>query len=230
MTSPDTVARTAVTTRITDNLPGPWEPARDETSSPAADAEGLSLNDHATGLLEGLGIDTTSSPTKGTGRRFATAMRNLTYGLHVNPGRYLETLTRHTPDGFHTPAAHIAVCAIPVRGICTCHALPYTGTVDVAHLPPGGGVYPHAGQITRFVQALAARPTNPETLIHSIVAVLAGRLGALTNGVAARVTLRPMCDLMHNGSSSAAVTAFHATGDLLDPAQHTALLTAWSTR
>ncbi|GHE32110.1 hypothetical protein GCM10017673_38630 [Streptosporangium violaceochromogenes] len=204
----------------------------DTTADPADPGDtGLSLAEHASALLEGLGIGTDSPPTKGTGRRLATAMRNLTYGLHLNPGRYLQTLTHHTPDGPGTPSTYVAVRAIPVRGLCTCHALPYTGAVDVAHLPSeNGALYLHARQITRFTQAHAARPTNAELLACCVAQGLDARLGENSAGVAVRAVLRPSCALLHDIGPDTAAAAFYTTRALTGPAHHAAILTTWSTQ
>ncbi|MEU8378990.1 GTP cyclohydrolase I [Streptosporangium sp. NPDC048865] len=243
MTSPAAVARLTATSR----LPIPASPATgnlnlaDPPATPGLDdllvggqdspdpAPVLSLHEHATALLEGLGIDTTETPTKGTGRRFLNALRELTYGLHVNPGRHLEQPIRHTPTDFPPTTGILAVAAIPIAGLCTCHALPTTGTADLAHLPKHGyAVHPPAQKLIAFTQEHAARPTNPEVLAHTLTAGLEHHLTAA--GVAVRVTLTPLCLTLRNGRTAGArTTATRTTGALQHPDRQTELLAAWST-
>ncbi|MER6830883.1 GTP cyclohydrolase I [Streptosporangium sp. NPDC000563] len=236
MTSPAHVAR--ITTRIPAaalaRLP---EPALDEGVSGAhsvvnaqqSDPAAPSLHEHATALLEGLGIDTTETPTKGTGRRLLNALRELTYGLHVNPGRHLEQPIRHTPVDFPPTTGILATTGIPIAGVCTCHALPTLGTADLAHLPKHGyAVHPPAQKLISFTQEHAARPTNPELLTQVLTAGLEHHLTAA--GVAVRVTLTPLCLALRNGRTAGArTTATRTTGALQHPDRQTELLTAWST-
>uniref|UniRef100_UPI003F491365 GTP cyclohydrolase I n=1 Tax=Streptosporangium sp. CA-235898 TaxID=3240073 RepID=UPI003F491365 len=229
MTSPAAVAR------ITGRIPAE-DLARLPEQTPGVlrvhEDPALSLHDHATALLEGLGIDTTETPTKGTGRRFLNALRELTYGLHVNPGRHLEQPIRHTPEGFHTLPALITVTGIPISGVCACHAFPYTGTADIAIRPARGlhALYPPTQKIARFVQDHAARPTNAETLAHVIAESLNHHLPN-SDGVATRITITPLCVTLRGArAEGTTTTALRTTGELLDPAHHTTLLTAWSTR
>lgn len=135
-------------------------------------------------LLRFIGEDPDRDGLRDTPRRVVKAMREMTWGLGMDPSTVLATSFESGHDQM------ILVDGIRFVSLCEHHLLPFVGTARVAYIPDNGQIL-GLSKVARLVGLLAARPQVQERLTDEIAEVLAKTVPNI--GVAVKLTASHAC-------------------------------------
>ncbi len=121
-------------------------------------------------ILEAVGENTQREGLRKTPARVARMYQELFSGLHVDPGRHLETTFTETYDEL------VVLRDIPFNSICEHHLMPFEGKAHVGYLPDGKVV--GISKLARVVDDFAYRPQVQERLTSQIADILTEKLRA----------------------------------------------------
>ncbi|MFB8235513.1 GTP cyclohydrolase I [Kitasatospora purpeofusca] len=162
---------------------------------------------HAAGLLAALGISCDSESTADTPRRMATALAELTAGVHRDPVRHLEVTF---PSETDRPGI-IAAVDVPFVALCEHHVLPFPGRATVAYLPKPGARIVGLSKLARLAQEYAARPQVQERLGEQVVQALVDNLKV--EGAACLIRSQHACMTLRGARAhDAAMVTSHLVG------------------
>jgi len=133
-------------------------------------------------LLDWMGL--AGHTDESTATRYVRALRQMTRGVHVDPGRHLQV--QFPP--VTTSLLLITVKDIPYVSLCAHHMLPFWGTTTIAVLPTPGAKIVGLSKITRCFQELAARPQIQEQLGQQMLDAIQGNLDVSGAAIAIRGT------------------------------------------
>lgn len=167
----------------------------------------LSLEDHYTAIITGLGEDVTREGLQRTPQRAAKAMRYLCKGYDED----LDTLINGALFSSET-SEMVLVKNIELYSLCEHHLLPFIGKAHVAYLPNGKVL--GLSKVARIVDMYARRLQIQENLCRQIADTMMEVTGAL--GVAVVIEAQHMCMMMRGVEkqnsvmvSSVMLGAFH---------------------
>lgn len=145
----------------------------------------------AAAFLAALGVDVDGEHTRATPRRMARAYAEL---LTARPF----DLATFEAEGY---AGLVLVGGIRFASLCEHHALPFTGTADVAYLP--GDRIAGVSKLARLVEAAAHRPQVQERMTTQIADRLERELRP--KGAAVRVCAEHLCMTLRGVQARGAV-------------------------
>ncbi|GGX12302.1 GTP cyclohydrolase 1 2 [Pigmentiphaga litoralis] len=147
----------------------------------------MSLEQHYTAILEGLGEDPTREGLHGTPKRAAKAMQYLCQGYSQN----LEEIVNGALFTSDT-SEMVLVKNIELYSLCEHHLLPFIGKAHVAYLPNGKVL--GLSKVARIVDMFARRLQIQENLSRQIAEAVQEVTGAM--GVAVVIEAQHMCMMM----------------------------------
>ncbi|WP_420224490.1 GTP cyclohydrolase I FolE [Pigmentiphaga litoralis] len=147
----------------------------------------MSLEQHYTAILEGLGEDPTREGLHGTPKRAAKAMQYLCQGYSQNLDEIVNgaLFTSDTSE-------MVLVKNIELYSLCEHHLLPFIGKAHVAYLPNGKVL--GLSKVARIVDMFARRLQIQENLSRQIAEAVQQVTGAM--GVAVVIEAQHMCMMM----------------------------------
>jgi GTP cyclohydrolase I len=147
----------------------------------------MSLEQHYTAILEGLGEDPTREGLHGTPKRAAKAMQYLCQGYSQNLDEIVNgaLFTSDTSE-------MVLVKNIELYSLCEHHLLPFIGKAHVAYLPNGKVL--GLSKVARIVDMFARRLQIQENLSRQIAEAVQEVTGAM--GVAVVIEAQHMCMMM----------------------------------
>ena len=134
-------------------------------------------------ILTAVGEDPDREGLIETPRRVAKMYAEMFSGLHLDPGRHLETVFPETYDEL------VLVRDIPFTSMCEHHLLPFTGVAHVGYLP--NGQVTGLSKLARVVEETARRPQVQERMTQQIADLIEFRLKS--TGVAVVITAEHSC-------------------------------------
>lgn len=147
----------------------------------------MSLEQHYTAILEGLGEDPTREGLHGTPKRAAKAMQYLCQGYSQNLDEIVNgaLFTSDTSE-------MVLVKNIELYSLCEHHLLPFIGKAHVAYIPTGKVL--GLSKIARIVDMFARRLQIQENLTRQIADAIQDVTKAA--GVAVVIEAQHMCMMM----------------------------------
>jgi GTP cyclohydrolase IA len=142
-------------------------------------------------FLAALGVHLDSEHTQSTPQRMARAYAELLTSRPFN-------LATFDAEGY---AGLVLVRGVQFASLCEHHALPFSGTADVAYLP--GDRIAGVSKLARLVEVTACRPQVQERMTTQIADRLEGELRP--RGVAVRVCAEHLCMTLRGAQARGAV-------------------------
>ncbi len=134
-------------------------------------------------ILTAVGEDPDREGLIETPRRVAKMYAEMFEGLHLDPGRHLETVFPETYEEL------VLVRDIPFTSMCEHHLLPFTGVAHVGYLP--NGQVTGLSKLARVVEEIARRPQVQERMTQQVADLVEERLKSA--GVAVVIEAEHSC-------------------------------------
>jgi GTP cyclohydrolase I len=153
-------------------------------------------------LLDAMGL--ASDVDDRTATRYVRSLRQLTYGIRVDPTRHLQV----TFPPVTTQPTLVTVANVPYVSLCAHHMMPFWGTATIAYLPQPGAKIVGLSKIARCFRELGARPQIQEQLGQQMIDAIVTNLGC--DGAAVAIAGTHTCMALR-GASTGTETAMVTT-------------------
>jgi len=161
----------------------------------------LSLKEHYTAILSGLGEDISRDGLEKTPERVAKAMQYLTQGYQMDAAEILNSAKFK-----EAYSEMVIVKDIELYSLCEHHMLPFIGKAHIAYIP--NGYITGLSKLARVVDCFSRRLQVQERLTDQILNAIQDALAP--QGVAVVIEAKHMCMMMRGVSKQNSVTTTSA--------------------